>query len=183
MIRWREAFERCKDSREFQGYFAKGGANRKMSDFRYIGYVQQFQTVAAGTLTGGATPSTAITPGALQGPAQQNFPQGAIVLGITAACAQPQTTTSAFQYAPSMSPGRRDLFALNFQYSGDEVITPGGPVLAEALLGSGEDTIFPAREIIVPPSQSILCAVQSYTIAPPMVVHVVYHSMVLRVAN
>jgi hypothetical protein len=75
------------------------------------------------------------------------------------------------------------LFALSFQYSGDEVITPGGPVLAEALLGSGSDTIFPGREIIVPPSQALLCSVQSYAIAPPLNVHVVYHAMVPRVAN
>ena len=134
-------------------------------------------------MTGGATPTSAITPGNPSGPAQQNFPSGAIVLGITAACVQAQTTTSAFQYPPSLSPGRRDLFALNFQYSGDEVITPGGPVLAEALLGSGVDTIFPAREIILPPSQSLLCTVAAFTIAPPLNVHVCYHAMVPRVAN
>lgn len=182
MIRWREAFERCKDSQEFKSYFARGKAV-KITDFRYIAYGQQFNSVAAGSVTGGATPSSAITPGAQSGPSQQNFPSGAIILGITAAAVQAQTTTSAFQYAPSQNPGRRDLFALAFQYSGDEVITPGGPVLAEALLGSGSDTIFPGREIVVPPSQSILCTVQSYTISPPLNVHVVYHAMVPRVAN
>lgn len=181
MIRWREAFERSRESKEFQKYFSSGRA-LKMSDFRYLGYGQQFNSIAAGTLTGGATPSTSITPGAATGPIQQNFPAGGIILGITAGCVQPQTTTSAFQYAPSASPGRRELFALSFQYSGDEIITPGGPVLAEALLGSGEDTIFPGREIIVPPSQSILATVQSYTIAPPLTVHIVYHTMVPRVA-
>lgn len=182
MIRWREAFERCKDSREFKSYFGRGAA-LKVSDFRYVAYAQQFNAVTAGTVTGGATPSTPITPGTPIGPSLQNFPSGGVILGITAAAVQPQTTTSAFQYAPSMSPGRRDLFALNFQYTNDEVITPGGPVLAEALLGSGEDTIFPAREIVVPPSQGLLCTAQSFTINPPMNVHVVYHTMVPRVAN
>ena len=47
-----------------------------------------------------------------------------------------------------------------------------GPVLAEALLGSGVDTNFPAREIIIPPSQGILATVVSYAIAPPLNVHV-----------
>lgn len=182
MIPWRQAFDRCKDSREFNEYFAKGKA-LKTSDFRYLGYAQQFNAVTAGTVVGGATPTSPITPGAAVGPTLQNFPAGGIILGITAACVQPQTTTSAFTYAPSYSPGRRDLFALNFQYTGSEVITPGGPVLAEALLGSGEDTIFPGREIIVPPSQGLLCTVQSFTINPPMNVHVVYHTMVPRVAN
>lgn len=182
MIRWREAFERCKESREFQSYFSKG-RQLKMSDFRYIGYVQTFTSVTAGSLTGGAAPSTAITPGTVSGPALQTFPNGAIILGITASAAQPQTTTSSFQYAPSASPGKRDLFGLNFQYTGDEIITPGGPVLADALLGSGEDTIFPAREIIVAPSQGILASAQSFTINPPLVVHVVYHSMVPKTAG
>lgn len=182
MIRWREAFERSKESREFQKYFSKGRA-LKMSDFRYLGYAQQFNSVTAGSVTGGATPSTAVTPGTISGPTLQNFPAGAIILGITAAAIQSQTTTSSFAYAPSMSPGRRDLFALAFQYTGDEVITPGGPVLAEALLGSGEDTIFPGREIIVPPSQGLLASVQSYTINPPLNVHIVYHAMVPRVVS
>lgn len=182
MIRWREAFERCKDSREFKGAIGQG-RDVKITDLRYLAYCQQFNSVAAGTVTGGATPSTSVTPGATSGPSQQVFPNGAVILGITAACVQPQTTTSAFTYAPSYNPGRRDLFALNFQYTGDEIITPGGPVLAEALLGSGIDTIFPAREIIVPPSQGVLCTVQSFAISPPLNVHVVYHAMVPRVAN
>lgn len=180
MIRWREAFERSRDSAEFRRYF---GGKVQMSDFRAIAYAQQFNSVAAGSVTGGATPSSAITPGNASGPSQQNFPNGALILGITAASVQAQTTTSSFQYAPSASPGRRDLFGLHFQYSGDEILTPGGPVLAEALLGGGDDTIFPAREIIIPPSQSILATVVSYTIAPPLNVHVVYHAMVPKVVQ
>ena len=182
MIRWREAFERCKDSREFNSYFAKG-RKLQVSDFRYIAYCQQFNNVTAGTVVGGASPTSPVTPGTASGPALQNFPNGGIVLGITAAAVQAQTVTSAFQYAPSNNSGRRDLFALNFQYTNDEVITPGGPIIADALLGSGEDTIFPAREIIIPPSQGILTTAQSYTINPPLNVHVVYHTMVPRVAN
>lgn len=180
MIRWREAFERCIKSREFRQYFAQA---KEPSDFRYMAYGQQFASVAAGTVVGGAAPTSAIASGAPSGPTLQNFPTGAIIIGITAAGQQAQTTTSAFQYAPWQSTGKRDLFALSFAYTNDEVITPGGPVLAEALLGSGMDTIFPAREIIVPPSQGILATVVSYTIAPPLTVHIVYHAMVPRTAN
>lgn len=184
MIRWREAFERLKDSREFHNYFGKGkAAGMKITDFRYLAYCQQFNNVLAGTVAGGATPTSAVTGGQPSGPALQNFPSGGVIIGITAAAQQAQTTTNAFQYAPWASPGKRDLFALAFQYTNDEIITPGGPVLAEALLGSGEDTIFPAREIVVPPSQGLLATVQSYAIAPPLNVHIVYHTMVPRVAN
>ncbi len=180
MIRWREAFERCRNSKEFQSYFSFGRA-LEMSDFAYKGYAQQFNDVLAGTVTGGGTPSTPVTPGTPVGPVLQNFPAGGIILGITGSAILPQTTTGSFTYAPSYSPGRRDLFALSFQYTGNELITPGGPVLAEALLGSGEDTIFPAREIIVPPSQGLLATVAGYQITVPMNVHLVYHTMVPRI--
>lgn len=183
MIRWREAFERQSQSREFANYFGTQGRTPKASDFRSINYTQTFPSVPAGTVTGGATPSTAVTPGAIVGPLLQAFPAGAIILGITAAGVQAQTTTDAFGWSASSSSGKRDIFALMFQYTNDEVITPGGPVLAEALLGNGSDTIFPAREIVIAPSQGILGSVQSYAIAPPLVVQVVYHCMILRVAN
>lgn len=183
MIRWREAYERQKESREFANYFGRQGQVPKAADFRYIAYCQKFETVAAGSVTGGATPSTSITPGAATGPTLQTFPAGAVILGITAAGVQAQTTTSAFQYASSFTQGLRNMFALAFQYTNDEVITPNGPVLAEALLGGGEENIFPSREIVIAPSQGILATVQSYTISPPMNVHLVYHSMVLRTAN
>jgi hypothetical protein len=182
MIRWREAFERCRDSKQFNSYFSFG-RQLQASDFREVAYAQQFNSVGVGSVTGGATPSTAITAGTPSGPTLMNFPNGGIILGITAACVQSQTTTNTFLYAPSYSPGRRDLFALNFQYTGDEIITPGGPVLAEALLGSGIDTIFPAREIIIPPSQGLLATVVSYAVAPPLNVHIVYHAMVPKVVS
>lgn len=180
MITWRAAFERQKASPDFIDIFGK---DVQMHDFRNIVYGQLFDNVTAGSVTGGATPSTSITPGQEQGPDLQNFPQGAVILGITAACVQAQTTTSAFTYAPSYNPGRRDLFALSFKYTADEELTPGGPILAEALLGSGSDTIYPGREIIVSPSQGLTATVQSYTIDPPLNVHICYHCMVLKTAT
>ncbi len=177
MIRWREAFERQRSSKTFQQYF---GTAVQAGDFRYIAYCQLFNNVTAGTVTGGATPTTAITAGAPIGPTLQTFPAGAVILGIEAAGVQAQTAAQVI--APTTNVGLRNLFALNFQYTNDEVITPGGPVLAEALMGSFGQ-LFPGREIVVAPSQGLLCTVQAFTIAPPFNVHVVYHSMVPRVAN
>ena len=182
MIQWRAAFERLRESQEFREYFA-AGRNIKMSDFRPIVYCQRFDDVPAATVTGGATPTSSFTPGAPQGPTLQNFPSGGIVLGITAAAAQPQTTTSAFTYAPSFTAGRRDQFALSFKYTNDEEITPGGPCLADALLGGGDENIFPIREIVIRPSQGLLATVESYQVDPPQNVHICYHTMIPKVAS
>lgn len=166
MIKWRDAYLRQKESQNFRDYFG-GGKVPPMALFRSLHYAQRFE----------------LTAGATNQPQLQNFPQGAIILGITAAAYQAQTTTGAFTYAPSMSPGRRDLFALSFQYTGDELITPGGPVNAEALLGGGSGTDFPARELVIAPSQGVLTTVENLTVAPNLKVHVVFHAMVLRTAN
>ena len=97
-------------------------------------------------------------------------------------------------YAPSSCPGNRDLFALAFQYTSDETLTANGLTIAQALLGDGDDTIFPAREIMVPPSQSILITAASLVAAgqagPPLIpvglnlfCNVVFHCMVPRVSG
>lgn len=176
MIKWREAFERCSQSEQFRQWFGgPGNSSPRMGSFRPISYNQFFSSVAAA-----GTPGTY---GTASGPTNQTFPAGAIILGITASAYQAQVTTGAYQYAPSMSPGRRDLFGLLFQYTADEQITPGNtPVIAEALLGSGNDTIFPQREIMIAPAQGLLCTVASLAPAPALVVSVVYHAMVPRAA-
>lgn len=163
MISWHVAYARIHKSPEFKRFFGSAQAMPPHA-FRYLGYVQTFQVAAGVTLP----------------PANQNFPAGAIVLAITASAIQAQTTTGAFQYAPSQTFGRRDLFGLSFQYTNDELITPQGPALAEALLGGGSDTIFPGRELLIAPSQGILCTVQHRSVAPDLFVDVVYHSMVPR---
>ncbi len=166
MISWHVAYTRLKNSPEFIRYF---GGPKEMPPyaFRPLHFMQRF-TVG----------SAAESP-----PTNQNFPAGAIILGITAAAFQVQTAAGAFQYAPSpANPGRRDLFGLSFQYTNDELITPDGPGSAEALLGGGSDTIFPARELLIAPSQGILATVENLTVglADGLTVDIVYHSMVPR---
>ncbi|MGK2953679.1 MAG: hypothetical protein ACSLEZ_15020, partial [Thiobacillus sp.] len=141
MISWNAAYDRLKGNDQFSNWFGRGGAAPSSRSFRPISYAQLFAGVAAASSPGQY--------GAQSGPTNQSFPAGAVILGITATAYQQQTVTTAFQYAPSASPGRRDLFGLLFQYTGDEQITPGSsPVAADALLGSGADTIFPQREIM-----------------------------------
>ena len=174
MIKWREAYERVKGSQEFVRYF---GANLPMGAFRFLSYSQRFEGVVGS--------ATAGTPGTQSGPTAQNFPSGAIILGITAGAYQAQQSEGAADYAPSVNVGRRDLFCLAFQYSGGEQITPNGLTMAEALLGGGYDTIFPAKEIMVPPSQTLLCSVAALfpSTLPNIAVHVCYHAMVPRGAQ
>lgn len=174
MVKWREAYDRCRGTPEFGKYF---GGTLPMGAFRFLAYSQQFTGV-----TGSSTPGI---PGPTSGPTQQNFASGAIILGITAGAFQQQQAFGDADYAPSLNSGRRDIFCLAFQYSNNEQITPNGLTMAEALLGSGYDTVFPAKEIMVPPSQSLLCSVAALTGSSlhPLSVHVVYHAMVPRAAG
>jgi hypothetical protein len=181
MIKWREAYERVRPTDSFQSFFN----NKKITDFRYIAFTQQQLSLTP------LTPSAAAAgglPGVAAGPLQMNFPAGAIILGVTAAAYQAQQLiagATVLSYAPSNSEGRRDLFALAFQYTSDETLTANGLVCAEALLGSGLDTIFPAREIVIPPSQSILITAASLVAlgGQNLFAHVVFHTMVPRVTG
>jgi hypothetical protein len=186
MIRWEVAFRRAQDA----GHSLVKG--KKITDFRPLHYTQSFVNIAAGT-TSAAT--------------QQNFPGGAFVLGISASAALPVIIKPDQYYADgaaapldstidrlkTTTAGNRDLFALDFQYTNDEQLVPGGPAMADALLGSGRGTEFPARELIVDPSQGILARVQNLIAtqlisggaAPaglqfPLTVHIIYKSMVPR---
>ncbi len=171
MIPWTHAYDRLKGTPEFAQYFGK---LLPMGAFRFLAYSMQFAGV-----TGSATAGTF---GTQSGPLQQNFPSGAIILGITASAFQAQQAHNAADYAPSYSPGRRDLFGLSIQYTGDEQITPNGLTMAEALMGSGEDTIFPAKEILIPPSKGLLIATAALTGSglPSLAIHVAFHCMVPR---
>lgn len=176
MVKWTEAYGRLVNVPEFTQYFGK---LLGMDKFRFLAYSQQFVSVLGSPIPG--------TFGPVSGPLQQNFPSGAVVLGITAAAYEQQQLANAgvLNVSPSYSSGRRDLFGLSFQYTGDEQITPNGLTMAEPLLGSGYDTIFPSKELLIPPSQGILCAVASLipTALPTLSVQVVYHCMVPRHAN
>lgn len=179
MIKWREAYERLRPTDAFNAYFN----NKKSTDFRFL--VFSNPTLAATPLTPSANATGGI-PGTAVGPLQMNFPSGAVVLGVTAAAYQAQQAAAApnVPYAPSASDGRRDLFALAFQYTSDEQLTANGLTIAEALLGGGIETIFPARELLIPPSQSILITAASLVASggQNLFVNCAFHCMVPRMA-
>lgn len=171
MINWDAAYERLRVTPAFTAAFGKLLPKQA---FRAINYTRKFEGVAAASTVG--------VPGTTSGPLLQTFPAGAVILGITAAAIQAQITTGSFTYAPSFTPGRRDLFALSFAYTSDEQITADGLTMAEALLGSGENTIFPSKELLIPPSQGILVSCASLTVGPTISAHVVFHCEVPRAA-
>lgn len=175
MIKWREAYERQKLAPDFGRYFGGGpGKVPPMHAFRYIAY-----SLLLGPCLGNASPVSGF--GQPVGPSQQNFPAGAVILGISSTAFQEQVgDNTAYQYAPFSAPGRRDLYGLAFSYTNDENITPNGLTLANALLGDGDDTVFPGRELLIPPSQGLLCTAASFTVAPSLYVQIVFHSMVPR---
>jgi hypothetical protein len=154
MISVERAWSRLKDEPMFKTF--------KLSNFRHIVYNQSF-TVPAN---------------ALVGPNQQDFPGGAIILGITSSARISDGSTSnlnAFRM--------RHAYGLSFSYSGGETLTPGGPVVAEALLGEGDQTHFPAKELVVAPTQSILTTVQSLDPTLPLIVNIAFHCLVWRFAS
>ncbi len=166
MIRWREAYERVSKTPMFLKFFGQAG----MPDFRYMAY---------NTILPDMTPGNAVDGGEfgqVVGPINQQFPAGAVVLGITSAGWQNDCDPT--------TQGRRDRYGLAFQYSGNELITGNGITMAETLLGSGRETIFPGKELLIPPSQTILvsgaslCPVASKNITA----HVTFHCMVPRAA-
>jgi hypothetical protein len=131
----------------------------KDTDFRPLTFVQIF-TPATGAAPSASTP--------------QNFPGGAIILGITASGFVPGATPSANR--------ARQLFAIDFSFSNQEAIIVGGPVQADALLGGGESNIFPSKEMVMAPNQQVACRVANLTDGP-LTVHVCYHTLVYRFAS
>lgn len=151
MISWEGAWARAK---ECNSQFVAG---KKKSDFRSVYYTQKLTGIASGTTSGNLL---------------QTFPAGAFILGIDASAVVPRIVKKDQYYAdgsspdttydriPSSTPGNTDLFSLNFQYTNDEIITPGGPCLCSSLMGP-EGGLFPVRELIVDPSQGILCSAKN----------------------
>jgi len=183
MVKWREAYERLKGTTAFRNFFGGNGVPA-MSDFRYIVFShQQLSTTPL-------TPSAAAAggaPGVAVGPLQMNFPSGAIILGVTSSAFQAQQAAAApnVPYSPSMNAGRRDLYTLSFQYTSDEQLTANGGVIADALLGGGDETVMPAKEVMIPPSQSILITAASLVAlgGQNLFVHVAFHCMVPRMVG
>jgi hypothetical protein len=169
MIRWSDAYNRLKGNRQFASFFG-GGQTPSIDSFRFIVYTTILPDMAASPDTDGGTF------GQVVGPLNQNFPSGAVILGITAAAWQ------NYEACSDATPGRRDRFGIALTYSGDEQITANGLTLAESLLGSGRDTILPAKELMIPPSQSILVSGASLvpSAQPAVTAHVAFHCMVRR---
>lgn len=134
-------------------------------DFRPVYYIQKFQPPAAVGVV--STPT---------GYAAQDFPNGAIIIGITANSYIPG------QVGTGQGAKNRQLFGIDFQFSNTDAIVVGGPTLAEILLGGGEADIFPAREIIISPGNKINCRVENYTTAA-LNVHVCYHALTYRTTS
>lgn len=151
MIGVQSAFSRLRKLKAF--------AQMSENDFRAINYCQIFASLASGA-TSQAT--------------GQNFPAGAIVLGITASAFVPSVAAATGQ-----SNRNRQLFGLNFSYTNNESLTPGGPISADALLGGGDDTLFPCKELVIAPNQQITAQAQNFSTSV-LSVHIVYHCLVYR---
>lgn len=150
MLNWTQVWHRVRLNPAFKGM--------QESDFRPMVFNQIFTPAPGGA-------ATANQP--------QSFAGGAIILGIAASAYVPSGAASA-------QAGRnRQLFAIDFAYSNNEAITPGGPILADALLGGGESNIFPSRELLIAPNQQITCRVANVTTGS-LTVHVAFHTMVYR---
>jgi hypothetical protein len=106
----------------------------------------------------------------------QQFPGGAIVLGITASAFVPGVAATA------QGNRNRQLFAIDFAYTNNEALLIGGPLVADAVLGGGDADVFPATELVMAPNQSINCRVANLTTGA-LTVHVVYHTLVYRFAQ
>jgi len=186
MVRWEAAWARAVQA---QHPFVSG---KRPADFRPLVYTQQFAALAAGSTSGSSL---------------QTFPAGAFVLGIDGSAICPKVMKpdqyyadggtapldSTFDRIPSCTPGNKDLFSVNLTYTQNEVLTPNGPCNAAALFGVGDATQFPVREIIVDPSQGLLCqarndlsfqlvsgAAAATGILLSLVITVAYHCMVPR---
>jgi len=133
-------------------------ANKKESDFRIAVYNQEFTPSEDGTITPLA---------------ERKFPNGGVILGIAADAA----------VSGGATPNNRSLFGLDFQYAGGEALVIDGPVIASALMGGGNDTQFPAKEIIVNPTQAISCRAVNLAGLTGLKINVAYHVAIDRYAG
>lgn len=160
-----------------------------------------------------AAPVTNIVPGP-PNDLQIDFPIGAVILGISSAAISAQRIVQVaggaatnFPYAPDMNNGRKDMFILDIEYTDGDPITAQNPIaetvfdpnfpaisappfMADALMGGGDDTEMPAREVYVAPGLGLLVRVRSLLLptfingvssnntTPNLTVHLVFHCMI-----
>jgi hypothetical protein len=129
---------------------------KKLSDFRPMVYTQN--VALAATSQAGPTPV--------------QFPGGAIILGI---CASAIASTPAAIGAP----GRvRSGIQLSMAYTNGENVVPT-LTNVDALMGGGDGTQFPARELIVMPNQNLNLTLNNLT-TTALSVDVAFHCLVPR---
>jgi len=128
------------------------------NDFREVVICQKFENLVAQQVTA-ATPQT--------------FPGGAVILGVTATGFQNNVAILG------QSGNNRQCFGLGFDYTTNEALVINGPVAADALLGGGDGTIFPAKELILQPNQALLVKAANYT-SGVLTVHIAYHCLMYR---
>lgn len=133
--------------------------NFQLSDFRTMTFGQSF-TVAGS---------------AVVGPTTQNFPGGAIILGVTA-----DATQSAAGGLDNFL--NRKSFGITLNYTNGESLTPGGPIIASALLGDGDGTVWPTKEIVVAPNQGIQATITNFS-STSLLITLAYHALVWRTAS
>jgi hypothetical protein len=151
MISIERAWPRVRELPQFKTF--------RLSDFRTLTFGQPFTVGNAATV----------------GPTTQNFPGGAIILGISATATPSAAGASdAFLY--------RKGFGLTFGYTNGESLTPGGPINADALMGGGDGTVWPTKEIVVAPNQGINCTVVN-NLSTSLLVQIAYHCLVWRSAS
>ena len=152
MITFRQAMERVRKMPAFR--------TLKESDLRAVAYCQEFNSVGSATTTSGI----------------QTFPNGFILLGITANAHVPGAAAAAGQSA-----NNRQIFGLTFSLTGaGEALTPpGAHISAEALLGGGPDTIFPAKEMVLASNVGITAGVENFT-TTTINIQIVYHGLLFR---
>jgi hypothetical protein len=154
MISIERAWPRVRELPQFKNF--------RLSDFR--------------TLTFGQQMPVGVAPAAV-GPTTQNFPGGAIILGVSASAVPgplAPAAADAFLY--------RKTFGITFGYTNGESLTPGGPIMADALMGGGDGTVWPTKEIVVAPNQGIQATVANFC-TTALLVHIAYHCLVWRSAS
>jgi hypothetical protein len=147
------------------------------------------------------------------------FPAGAIILGLSSGGIALQRIVSAvgvgltnFPYPPSDNDGgSRNLYTVDIEYADGDPVTAGNPVpetvtapdsafiaappySVDALMGGGEDSEMPGRELYIAPGLILNVRVRSLLLptviaAPPstpppnLTVHVVFHAMIPGVVS
>lgn len=160
-----------------------------------------------------AAPTTNIVPGA-PSDATLDFPIGAVILGISSGSIVAQRIVQVqggaatnFVYGIGGGDGRRPLFLVDLEYSDGDPITSQNPIpetvfdpnvafqaappyMADALMGGGDDSEMPGRELYVAPGLSLQVRVRSLVtpsfittsssvpVTPNSNVHLVFHAMV-----